>query len=372
MPSGIIRTHEDFINDMKVKHPTFTILGHYERADILIAVKCNKCGHEWKTRPNSLYRNGKCPKCEASNRKPSQAEFVNKINKLNPSVVPIENYINGETPILFECKTCGRQWKSRPNNILQGKRCIVCTTRENAKRLTTTQEEFETKLKTINDKIQIVGKYINAKTYIECKCLICGHVWQATPSNLLSNFGCPQCAMVSRGLKQRKSHSDFLDELKKLNKNLIPLEEYSGSHTPIKFQCNVCGNIWKTAPNVILFSNSGCPQCVASYGEQKIIRFLENNHITYESQKKFVDLFGLGGGQLSYDFYIPNQNVLIEYQGQFHDGTVSFQTEESFKKQKAHDKLKREYAENHNIKLLEIWYKDYKRVDEILAQNLVS
>ena len=35
-----------------------------------------------------------------------------------------------------------------------------------------------------------------------------------------------------------------------------------------------------------------------------------------------------------------------------------------------HAKRKREYAKNHNIKLLEIWYWDYDTIEEILNKEL--
>ena len=35
-----------------------------------------------------------------------------------------------------------------------------------------------------------------------------------------------------------------------------------------------------------------------------------------------------------------------------------------------HDKRKREYAKDHNIKLLEIWYWDYDNIEEILNKEL--
>ena len=54
------------------------------------------------------------------------------------------------------------------------------------------------------------------------------------------------------------------------------------------------------------------------------------------------------------------------------DGTVSNQTEERFLIQKEHDKRKREYANLHKIKLLEIWYWDYKNIYAILTDVLLS
>ena len=87
-------------------------------------------------------------------------------------------------------------------------------------------------------------------------------------------------------------------------------------------------------------------------------------------QKQFDNLLGVGLGNLSYDFYLPNYNLLIEYQGQYHDGTAGNQTEEEFITQQEHDKRKKQYTENNNIKLLPIWYWDYDNIKTILEREL--
>ena len=79
-------------------------------------------------------------------------------------------------------------------------------------------------------------------------------------------------------------------------------------------------------------------------------------------------MIGLKEGLLSYDFYLPKYNLLIEYQGEYHDGSVHKETKERFERQQEHDRRKREYAERNNIKLLEIWYWDFDNIEEILKE----
>lgn len=118
--------------------------------------------------------------------------------------------------------------------------------------------------------------------------------------------------------------------------------------------------------------NFRCPECQCSQGENKISYHLNNKYIYYIPQKEFDGLVGLGNGNLSYDFYLPNYNLLIEYQGEYHDGTARNQTEEEFIIQKEHDRRKREYAKENNIKLLEIWYWDFDNIESILEEYLNS
>ena len=91
----------------------------------------------------------------------------------------------------------------------------------------------------------------------------------------------------------------------------------------------------------------------------------------------FDDLLGVGNMHLSYDIELLGKNhCLIEYQGRQHYEAVSyFGGDEQLKVQLEHDKRKREYAENHHIKLWEISYEydTYEKVarylDAILGVN---
>lgn len=96
------------------------------------------------------------------------------------------------------------------------------------------------------------------------------------------------------------------------------------------------------------------------------------HNISFERNKTFDGLFGIKNGHLSYDFYIESMNLLIEYQGQFHDGTITsnFQSKESFAKQQEHDKRKKIYAITHDIELIEIWYWDFDNIENILSSKL--
>ena len=120
------------------------------------------------------------------------------------------------------------------------------------------------------------------------------------------------------------------------------------------------------------FTNGNrCKVCNESKGERKIREILNTYNINFIPQKEFLGLVGTSEWKpLSYDFYIPSLNLLIEYQGQYHDGTAKNQTKEQFLNQQEHDRRKKEYAKLHNIKLLEIWYWDFNNIEEILNKNV--
>ena len=105
--------------------------------------------------------------------------------------------------------------------------------------------------------------------------------------------------------------------------------------------------------------------CEISKGEKIINEYLSKNKTYFVTQKEFGGLIGLNGGNLSYDFYLPKYNLLIEYQGQQHEKYIKgfHKTKKDFEKQQEHDKRKKEYAKSHNIELLEIWYWDFDNIE---------
>lgn len=115
-----------------------------------------------------------------------------------------------------------------------------------------------------------------------------------------------------------------------------------------------------------------CPDCDFSHGENKISEVFMYYKVNYIPQKMFDGLVGLGGGLLSYDFYLPRFNLLIEFQGIQHEKFTEWfhESKEDFKKQKEHDRRKRQYCLDNNIKLLEIWYWDFDNIESILTKEL--
>ena len=220
------------------------------------------------------------------------------------------------------------------------------------------------------------------------------HEWPAIIKNRSKEKGngCPYCAglYASEDYNLLKDNPELCEEWD-YNKNEKKPEEYTpNSGQYAWWRCKECGHEWYA---IIASRNNGngCPECNKSLGEKKIDEILINNNWIKISQKDFEQLIdedkynnnyfipqkefngliGTGGGLLSYDHYIPKLNLLIEYQGEFHDGTAKQQTEEEYKIQQEHDKRKKEYALKHNINLLEIWYWNFNNIEKILL-NIIN
>lgn len=194
-------------------------------------------------------------------------------------------------------------------------------------------------------------------------CYVCGEkdyeMSVANRTKLRQN--CPNCA----GNIKKTTHQYKQEIFNMVGDEYKITEEYINTRTPIKTKHEECSNEYYVSPNNFLRGRR-CPFCSESKGEIIINQWLKRQGVIFETQKEFNGLIGLKGGNLSYDFYLPNQNILIEYQGEFHDGSTGEYSKINLESQKTHDERKRNYAKNHNIQLLEIWYWDFDNIENIL------
>lgn len=112
--------------------------------------------------------------------------------------------------------------------------------------------------------------------------------------------------------------------------------------------------------------------CLISAGEFTLNQILSSLDINYITQYKFPDLIG-DYLPLKFDFFLPDYNTLIEYQGGQHYKPVNlFGGEEKFQQQQRYDNLKREYCKEHGYRLIEISYLDYEKLSEDYILKLLK
>ena len=61
-------------------------------------------------------------------------------------------------------------------------------------------------------------------------------------------------------MPKRKTHNEFLDDLRKINPNVEVLTEYNGNKNYITVKCLIDGNVWKTKPRWLM-KGVGCQIC---------------------------------------------------------------------------------------------------------------
>lgn len=153
------------------------------------------------------------------------------------------------------------------------------------------------------------------------------------------------------------------------NLNEYQLLETNGANGECLIKHLNCGFIFKIRffHDLISKRNRGCPKCYKfkSRGEQAIQQYLEEHQIKYIPQKTFSPL---NKSKYRFDFFLPDYNLAIEYQGEqhyrdngyFRDGLDIIQERDNIKKQ---------YCLKNNIELLEISYKQFKNISNILSSR---
>ena len=297
-------------------------------------------------------------------RKKTHEEYISELKIKNPDVEVIGEYINANTDITHHCLIHDVFWKTKPYRVLDGCGCRKCRIEKFKASNTNTQDEYIEKVKLKNPNIEVIGKYTNAKTKIAHKCLKHNVVWDTLPINILKGCGCRQCLKEKISDKNGSSHNEYVIKLSNINPNLIVLEEYCGTEIKIKHKCKVCKYEWGAKPGNIL-AGKGCPKCNESHGEKDISNYLNMNNITYIPQYTFDDC--KDKRKLPFDFYLPELNICIEYDGKQHFKAIDhFGGEEGLRIRQFHDQIKTNYCKNNNIPLIRIKY------DENIEEKLNS
>lgn len=302
-------------------------------------------------------------------RKKTHEEYVEELKVKNSTVKVIDKYINANTAILHHCETHNIFWKISPTNALKGCGCRCCGGDKIGANNRQLHNEYLQKLQRINSTINVVGTYTNNKTAILHRCTIDNHEWMARPDNILSGRGCPLCRNRMIGNMFRKNHNWYVQKLSEYFPNIEAIEEYVGNDILIAHKCKIDNTIWMATPHNIL-RGIGCPMCGGYNGEKIISQWLNNHDIPYVFQHRFVDC--RDKKQLPFDFYLPEQNVCIEYDGRQHFMPIDFAgkgkewAEKQFEVVKLHDQIKTDYCKNNNIQLLRIKY------DENIEEKLNS
>ena len=71
------------------------------------------------------------------------------------------------------------------------------------------------------------------------------------------------------------------------------------------------------------------------------------------------------------DFFLPNYNLVIEFDGIQHFEPIEFfGGQEGFEKRQQKDREKNEYCKNNNIDILRIPYWDFNNIEKIIKNKL--
>lgn len=206
------------------------------------------------------------------------------------------------------------------------------------------------------------GKRLSGNILWECQC-DCGNIFLGNGRKIRNGTtkSCPECAHKNNQKKDligkrfgKLTVLDISDKKSYLNT------------TYQKCQCD-CGRIVEVDRRHLISGHTqSCGHCNLSKGELKIANILKENLINFEQQKTFESCRFLDTNYLAkFDFYLPDYNLLIEYDGEQHFSPLenSWNNLNKFNKIIAHDNFKNEWALKNNIRIKHIPYYDYNKIN---------
>ena len=266
----------------------------------------------------------------------------------------------------FKCLDCGDVFQMRLNRFLASKGKAKCSCLSLNK-----DKEMIGKTKGV---LTIIGRAPkrpnNRNLYWYCQCKTCGEIVELSTGDI-NRHKYSSClkSQTSGGGGRRPSlkPGDKFDQLEVM--------EYLGNQR-WKCRCS-CGNCTiKKTQQLTLQNYNSCNLCsVNSYGEKRISEILKENNISFETQKTFESCRFPNTNYLAkFDFYLPNLNILIEYNGIQHYSyrNSGWNTEENFKQTQYRDNYKINWCKNNCIKLIIIPYTDYNLLSYEYLKNKIE
>lgn len=217
--------------------------------------------------------------------------------------------------------------------------------------------------------------YISPKGYRKsmwnCKC-DCGKSCVIMGSHLTTNHslscGCQQTAKLSPRKASDLTGQKFglLTVMHRQPNRMIGKNSRVVWHC--KCECGAENDVLALLLTEGLVKSCGCLSI--SHAERVMINYLDDNGVKYIFQYHPESLYGIGGGNLSFDFALIKDGsvrLLIELDGEQHFKSVEyFGGDEKYNQIKTHDKMKNDWAKEHNLELIRISFKDCKTDESFL------
>lgn len=329
-----------------------------------VKIVCKMHGIFEQTPTNHINQKQGCPSCGGV-KKMNTEEFILKSklihgDKYDYSLV---EYLNNRTKVKIICKKHG-EFLQKPNNHLNGQNCMKCVN---------SNVKLETKDFIIKSKERFGDyydyskvEYKNNKTKVKLICPKHGEFEQNPNNHFNQKTPCKKCDSEKRFLNV----NILIENLREIHNNYYDYSklEYTGRNKKVIIICPKHGEFEQQIHNHIL--GSGCKKCSQSNGEKLISSILIDRNIEFKTEFKFNDC--KYKTHLKFDFYIPSKNLCIEFNGLQHYKVVQFfGGEEYYKEIIMRDKIKEEYCESKDIKLLIIKYTiERERINDIISQYL--
>lgn len=372
---------KDIIKECKNKNLNYKRIQYMEtggKKRRCVVYECNvhkKYGEQFKPVEKIFAIKNPCIYC---NHTRLDLTIQEDVNKINPNIMILDNYVNTETQIKCKCIIHDEIWSARPLELLKGKvgcsKCISIKKHDNSR--IKPLEQLKKEIRQVNPNIIITGDYYNTHRLTDFKCLIHNKSFRSLPCNILNQTStCPICAKESIRDKEGLTKEDLQRKINENGLQLTLIGDYINNNTSIECKCLIHNITYMTSPRNFLYKNSsGCPKCFQSKGERKLHLLLNEMGFDVESQYSFDDCKNIN--KLRFDFYDKSRNIAFEYQGQQHYQPINFggisddEARIEFENNQKRDDIKRKYCNDNNIKLICIPYWEYDNMKQFLINKV--
>lgn len=125
------KKHEQYVIDLAQKNPNVEVIGEYTNSKTPLLHRCKIHNIFWSPRPHNVLNGKGCPECLSerisASLKNDTEWYVNRLNEISSTFMPIEEYLGYGTPILHKCSIDGYEGPAKPCNVLRGFACPKCS-----------------------------------------------------------------------------------------------------------------------------------------------------------------------------------------------------------------------------------------------------
>ena len=192
----------------------------------------------------------------------------------------------------------------------------------------------------------------NGRAYWLCQCE-CGKQKEISGTNLRTygHIGCG-CGQITDRIGKKYGFLTVLEQL--------PDNQW-------KCLCE-CGNITIASGNQLNKGHKLSCGCLKSKGEARICKILTALNQEFIQEKTFENCVFANGTFARFDFYLPQHNLIVEYDGEQH--YTGWNGKDNLNEIQAKDKFKTEWCEKNQIQLLRIPYYNYENIEDIIKNIL--
>lgn len=347
---------------------------NYKNSQIKIEIFCPIHG-SFMMKPNSHYNGQGCPKCGRISAKENitldYSVFLERAEKTHKSRYEYleKSYLNYTTKMKMFCSEHGFFNQTPHSHISMKAGCPKCG---NIQSGLSNQKGWDNVYEMFKDIHGLrydydENSYIDVTTKMKINCKIHGWFMQK-PYQHYGGSGFNNCAIEEVHEKQKIDFTEFKNRsiLIHGSRYKYSKENYVDIFTPVEITCSKHGEFYQKPRDH--YRGSGCVKCMSSRGENMIRLILQELRIEFEEQKTFDNL--IYKNKLKCDFFIPNENLVIEYNGLQHYEPISiFGGTQGLRETQKRDLIKYDYLSKNNIGLIIIRY-DSVDVKKYLVNKL--